>query len=426
MHLRHLRLPLLALAAGIYLAGCGSLAPRTAETKPAETKPAVPPVKQATVVPPYSGGGYYKDDGPGANPPDNLDAIPDAVPKDEPMHPFANRVYKVKGKRYAPDVTEQPYKTRGLASWYGRKFHGNPTSSGEPYDMYGMTAAHKTLPIPSYARVTNVRTGDSVVVRINDRGPFHPGRVIDLSYTAAYKLDALGEVTLVDVERLLPGEGAAPDSFTAGVNGDGLVGESSTTAALQVMPLPEPLPIQEQGAVGAVYLQLGAFTNPLAADDMTARLMQKLGRVIPGVLRLDEGGLIKVQVGPFTSDEAAEAAREMVAAAVDVKPYKFSSRGAQAPRQSTVSAEISSPAEASLAPTDQAYWLQLAAFSREEAAEALVKRVQSESIVPGVEKRLEAGLTKVQAGPYPSAALADSAAVQLASLLGHRPYRLSR
>ncbi len=150
-------------------------------------------------------GGYYKDDGPGDRAPPNLAAIPDAQPKVEPLHRFANRPYKVLGKEYVPISASQPYRQRGVASWYGRKFHGQATSSGERYDMYAMTAAHPTLPIPSYARVTYLRSGHSVVVRINDRGPFHSNRVIDLSYAAAYKLGIIQAGSAeVEVESINP------------------------------------------------------------------------------------------------------------------------------------------------------------------------------------------------------------------------------
>jgi rare lipoprotein A len=151
-------------------------------------------------------GGYYKDDGPGANPPSNLATIADATPRAEPLNRFANRPYEVFGKRYVPLAAVQPYRERGIASWYGKRFHGQKTSSGETYDMYAMTAAHRILPIPSYARVTNLRTGASVVVRINDRGPFHSDRVIDLSYAAAYRLGLIGSGSgQVEVEAIVPG-----------------------------------------------------------------------------------------------------------------------------------------------------------------------------------------------------------------------------
>ena len=152
-------------------------------------------------------GGYYKDDGPEAKPPSNLDAIADATPRPEPLHKWANRPYQAMGKNYTPLTSVQPFKQRGMASWYGKQFHGNKTSSGELYDMYKMTAAHPTLPIPSYVRVTRVSNGKSVIVRVNDRGPFHSSRVIDLSYVAAYKLGYIqagaAEVTL---EAIVPGQ----------------------------------------------------------------------------------------------------------------------------------------------------------------------------------------------------------------------------
>ena len=150
-------------------------------------------------------GGYYKDDGPGANPPSNLSSIQDATPKSEPLHRFANRPYEVFGKKYVPLAKVQPFHQRGVASWYGKRFHGQKTASGEPYDMYAMTAAHPILPIPSYARVTNVRNGKQVVVRINDRGPFHSSRVIDLSYAAANRLGLIGSGSgEVEVDAIVP------------------------------------------------------------------------------------------------------------------------------------------------------------------------------------------------------------------------------
>jgi rare lipoprotein A len=151
-------------------------------------------------------GGYYKDDGPGDRPPTS---VADAVPRAEPLHKFANRPYKAMGKEYVPLTSVQPFRQRGMASWYGKRYHGQKTSSGEIYDMYAMSAAHPTLPIPSYARVTNVSNGKSVVVRINDRGPFHSARVIDVSYAAAYKLGFIAAgAAQVEVEAIVPGRRA--------------------------------------------------------------------------------------------------------------------------------------------------------------------------------------------------------------------------
>ncbi|WP_376843489.1 septal ring lytic transglycosylase RlpA family protein, partial [Bordetella pertussis] len=152
-------------------------------------------------------GGYYKDDGPDANPPSNLDNVPDATPRLEPLASGPNRPYVVFGKRYVPDTSERPFRQQGLASWYGKKFHGNSTSNGESYDMYAMTAAHPTMPIPSYARVTSKINGRTVIVRVNDRGPFHSDRIMDLSYVAAHKLGIIGPGSgPVTVERILPAE----------------------------------------------------------------------------------------------------------------------------------------------------------------------------------------------------------------------------
>jgi rare lipoprotein A len=138
-----------------------------------------------------------------ANTPSNLAAVPDAVPRIEPLRVGGpNKPYEVLGRRYEPLTRDLPLLEAGGASWYGRKFHGKPTASGEVYDMFAMTAAHKTMPIPSYARVRNPANGREVVVRINDRGPFVDGRVIDLSYTAALKLGVLNGVATVEVRRL--------------------------------------------------------------------------------------------------------------------------------------------------------------------------------------------------------------------------------
>ena len=143
----------------------------------------------ASAPPSSTGGGYSKDDGPPSQTPADISRIPDAVPRKEALHKFANRPYTALGRTYTPNTSFAPFRQTGLASWYGKAFHGKRTASGEPYDMLGMTAAHTTLPIPSYVRVTNLANQRSVVLRVNDRGPFHDKRVIDVSYAAAVKLD---------------------------------------------------------------------------------------------------------------------------------------------------------------------------------------------------------------------------------------------
>src|SRR6476646_9803837 len=174
MSLRRLAMPVLVLC----VAACAGTPPL--REPPRTGAPSAPP--------PTPSSKYYLDDGPGLEPPPNLDAIPDAVPRLEALHRAANRPYAVLGREYVPATSLKPYHERGIASWYGRKFHGQKTSIGEKYDMYGMTAAHPTLPLPSYARVTNIVSGKSVVVRVNDRGPFLHGRIIDLPFAAAHRL----------------------------------------------------------------------------------------------------------------------------------------------------------------------------------------------------------------------------------------------
>ena len=206
-------------------------------------------------------GGYYQDDGPGDDPPEGLLETPDAEPKVEPYLPRANRPYVVLGKTYTPISDEKPFKQRGIGSWYGKKFHGQKTSSGEIYDMYKMTAAHPTLPIPSYARVTNLANGKQVIVRVNDRGPFHSNRIIDLSYTAALKLGYLGSGSgQLEVERLLPEEVARINAA------------KKDQAAPTRMPPPNAEPIASAAAAGPAQVEMFAIDlkNEPAAPDVVA------------------------------------------------------------------------------------------------------------------------------------------------------------
>lgn len=414
---------------GALLAGCAGVGTRTADqprTPPASRAEPAPP----TVLPPYKGGGYYKDDGPGANPPPNLHAVPDAVPREEPPHRFANDAYRVKGKRYVPDTSDQPYRERGLASWYGRKFHDRPTSSGEPYDMYAMTAAHKTLPIPSYARVTNPENGRSIVVRINDRGPFHPGRVIDLSYTGAYKLDLLKGVSMVEVERLFPDAGDAPTSFAAGAGAESGAGRLMVAALSRPEMVEKPLPASptagNQQSSGALYLQLGAYASPAAAEALMARVVQGLGRQVPGVVRQEGGGLIKVQAGPYADAAEADLAARHLTERFGVKPYRVTVRQAEPAPAAATQPVRAAEAAARPAVAAPAHWLQLAAYGNPQSAERLYDQFRTRPDLPGLEKVADVGLIKIQAGPYANAALADQAALALADALGHKPYRLVR
>lgn len=184
------------LTAALLLAACGS------------APPAATPLPSAGPTLP----GAVERDGAEANPPPDLEQVPDAQPRVEPLRTGGpNRPYQIGGTLYTPVVEDRPFTERGLASWYGRKFHGRKTASGEVYDMYAMSAAHPTWPLPSYARVRNPANGLEVTVRVNDRGPFHKGRVIDLSYTAALKLRLLRGVGIVEIRRLTNDEIKAMD-----------------------------------------------------------------------------------------------------------------------------------------------------------------------------------------------------------------------
>lgn len=296
----------------LLLAACGSQPPRPVVDRGSGRNPAPTTVSPSPTFPPSDkkppvttprGGGFYQDDGPGDKPPAGIEAIPDAVPRDEPLHRFANKPYTVFGKNYVPLAADTPYKATGIASWYGRKFHGQKTSSGELYDMYGMTAAHPTLPIPSYVRITNPRNGKSVVLRVNDRGPFHAGRLIDLSWTAAYKLDYLAAgSTQVEVERVLPGQETKSAATVAPATPD----PDPSGRMLATQP-GEPL-LPDVSGIGGHYVQLGAFANRANAEDLRTHLGRELGDLGDKLVIEPSGSLFRVQLGPWPD---ALAAREV-------------------------------------------------------------------------------------------------------------------
>ncbi|MCB1625149.1 MAG: septal ring lytic transglycosylase RlpA family protein [Pseudomonadales bacterium] len=213
-------------------------------------------------------------------PPPDIAAIPDAVPRAEPRSRYGNPpFYEVFGRRYQVMSTADGYAERGLASWYGPGFHAENTSNGERYDMYAMTAAHKTLPLPAYVQVTNLDNGRSVVVRVNDRGPFVDGRIIDLSYTAAAKLDMIRAGTArVEVRVLTP---------------------SGAGSSLPERPLAAPV-----ATANPLYIQVGAFSS---LDNARALLQRLFADGIDlASIRSDQGGaqpLHRVRIGPLGSVE---------------------------------------------------------------------------------------------------------------------------
>jgi len=273
----------LTLLAAAFLAACGT-APRKPDA--------------------VGSGKYYLDDGPPDSTPGDLANVPDAVPRDEPFHKYANRPYTVFGQTYVPVVNKERTVQRGIASWYGKKFHGQRTSSGETYDMFAMTAAHPTFPIPSYARVTNVKNGKSVVVRINDRGPFHSNRIIDLSYAAAVRIGiASAGSGLVEVERVYEAVPPGP--------------------AVERIPPPQTA-IVETAVVtqepGGLWLQLGAFASRESADSFRDKMVRDLAWNREPLQVFSREGLHRVRMGPYRNRDEASAIADQVRRSLGFEP----------------------------------------------------------------------------------------------------------
>ena len=326
------------------LAACGSTPP-VPETPPSTVDRPKPPVSR-TPTPTRKpnavlkrGGGFYKDDGPGDDIPDGLDDIPDATPKWEPLHRPALKPYVVLGKEYVPNTSLQPYKARGVASWYGRKFHGQKTSIGEPYDMFAMTAAHPTLALPSYVRVTSVQGGQSVIVRVTDRGPFHAGRIIDLSYTAAYKLGLInGGSGEVEVEAILPGDYGSATYAQVGapaavkvatrppVSAPGTEDDIEKLARRMAQEeRPEQTAAQagmagETAPRGSVWLQLGAFASADNAENLKNHLARELDWLPEPLRIISGGGLHRLQLGPYASRADADRVAERIRSSLGGRP----------------------------------------------------------------------------------------------------------
>ncbi|QEY19018.1 septal ring lytic transglycosylase RlpA family protein [Cellvibrio sp. KY-GH-1] len=261
----------------VFLAACSGSKPKTKTTEPYNP----------------NDGRYKHDKDFGPSEEVDLSHIPDAVPRYEVRTRAGNKnPYTVLGKTYHLIKDETSYKERGYASWYGNKFNGYHTSNGELYDMYAMTGAHKTLPIPSYVRVTNLDNGKSVVVRINDRGPFHQGRIVDLSYAAAQRIGIHKAGTgRVEVEIALPGD--APP----------IPRKAETSVAKQI----------EAALPPGTYLQIGAFGNKQAAQDFASNLGTKL--TFPVVISSASAPkeIHRVRLGPFKDAKNLQQARDQLA-----------------------------------------------------------------------------------------------------------------
>lgn len=288
-------------------------------------------------------------DGVGPKPPANLDQVPDAVPRSERIPTGGpNRPYEVFGRSYTPITHDRPFSQRGLASWYGFKFHGRRTANGEVYDMYAMTAAHPTLPLPSYVRVRNPANDREVILRVNDRGPFHPGRIIDLSYTAALKLGLLRGVGIVELERITPqdirtgqwrrGDGEAPPPVAvaapappppaedkpspavvdvAGVdNVSGMAALGGAGAAVAAAPASQ----DASAAAPGFWVQLGAFRDVEGAAGFRGRVEAEVDWLGPLLAIVKERSLHRLQAGPYASRDEAQAAAQRIRDALQLVP----------------------------------------------------------------------------------------------------------
>jgi rare lipoprotein A len=277
------------------------------------------------------GGAYYKDDGPADEIPLDLDAIPDAEPRAEVLHRAANRPYIVLGKSYVPNTRLKPYQQQGIASWYGKKFHGQKTSIGETYDMFSMTAAHPTLALPSYAKVTNPNNGKSVVVRVTDRGPFLNDRIIDLSYAAAYRLGYVDNGSaLVEVRSILTGDATSltyaqvkpSDSVlaqpTSAHNERNEIKDWARKPAVETAPAVAS--ILSATAQPGVFLQLGAFSNADNAESLRTHFARELDWLNEGMQINVGGGIHRVHLGPYPNRAEAEKVAEKIRLALGQKP----------------------------------------------------------------------------------------------------------
>lgn len=256
-------------------------------------------------------GGYYLDDGPGDNAPADIDSIPDAQLKTEVPLVRANKPYSALGQQYTPMTSYTPYKKQGVASWYGKKYHGKKTSTGEIYDMYGMSGAHTVLPIPSYAKVTNPANGRSVIIRINDRGPFKRDRLIDLSYAAAYKLRLINQGSgLVEVETIdtsaeamlrLPKQ---PVTITSTATPAVTITQIPTSNSIVTLPIiTSPI----NNVTMQWYVQAGAFKNEGNGDLLMKKIQGLPLAENVGVAKVYNDSLYRVRLGPYENRKEADA-----------------------------------------------------------------------------------------------------------------------
>jgi len=322
------------------LSACGSKSVRDdapKSVKSSSVKRDKPASEGRRMVPAVQGGGYYLDDGPHAKVPADLDYLPDAEPRVEPLRQANLRPYTVMGQRFTPMTELKPFSETGKASWYGRKFHGNATAIGEEYDMYEMTAAHPTLPLPSYARVTNLENDRSVVVRVNDRGPFLRSRVIDLSYAAAHRLNFINAgsakvkvevITHDEIRQAEAGQDEAEvadsDPRTASLavrDSDAFERAVADATGLKLAEAATAMPRASNNQGRGAYLQLGAFSTPDNAEGMMSRARSRLGDFADRLHLVNDGDRYRLQLGPFDSVDEARNEVARVASLLDLRPF---------------------------------------------------------------------------------------------------------
>ena len=386
----------LLVAVAAVLTGCGSAPPRSGGAAGVPVRPGPAPSGDR--------------DGPEANPPSDLSNVPDAEPKIEPIRAGGpNKPYEVQGRDYRPITEDRPFSERGLASWYGKKFHGRRTASGEIYNMYAMTAAHPTLPIPSYVRVRNPANDREVVVRINDRGPFHSGRIIDLSYTAALKLGVLKGVAPVELSRITFEEirsgswrrdGNVPEAaaMTVAARDAGgrrqTVGAARSAAATEQEPSAGPPVVAApmSSAPGPVTMSTAATTATPVPVPAPTPTPTPASTPIPA-------STSAASIAATTAATTAIAAAGSSPPSADpppAEPIVTAANAANAVSGASTTSTITRPAPG--------FWVQLGVFRQRDGAEAFHRRVVADLdwLAPLLAVFSEPGTYRLQAGPYAS------------------------
>lgn len=464
---------LAVLTSALLLAACASRAPAPSE------RPAIPVPGSAKVTQ------WPSKDGPEAVVPADLDKLPDALPRVENIRKGGpNKPYAIAGQRYEPLTDDDPLVQRGLASWYGRKFHGRPTASGELYNMYAMTAAHPTMPIPSYARVRNPKNGREVIVRINDRGPFHSSRIIDLSYTAALKLDLLRGVGTVEVERITyedirtgawlrgkeppaqPGDRAVPQApLYAAATPSGAPEVTTGSQMREADPTPGASAGRNRG-LGSATAAAGAgvaATNVSTTGSESAPNESASGRPLPGAGSSPQsgagavrsssaglasatsragtasasatpaptsGGLVPIPVVALPPGTDLDSRRDLP---VVTAPATSGTSAAPTP-VTAAQAESATPSSPDAAvpamklAAAPGFWLQLGAFSRLEGAETLREQFNRnlDWMAPMLTIFKDKQLHRLQAGPFNSREDARAAADKVRTVMALTPVLVER